>query len=77
MNRIQSLLSNPHTTWAGILAICLQIAQIWVPAEYEAKLDKTSVMLLGYASIMAADGKKAKDATTVTLPTDEPPTSTK
>lgn len=58
MNRIQSILANPHTTWAGLLAIGLQVAQIWAPTQYDAKLDKTSVLLLGYASLMATDAKK-------------------
>lgn len=67
MNRIQAVLANPHTTWAGLLAVALQVAQIWVPSSYDQKLDKTTALVLSYAAVMGSDAKKRRDG-----PADEP-----
>ena len=75
MNRIQCLLANPHTTWAGIVAALLQVAQIWAPSEYDQKLDKTTALVLSYAAIMAGDCRKKDDAPCVIEP-DKAPTKT-
>lgn len=77
MNRFQTLLVNPHTSFAGAIILCLQVAQIWLPEKYDAKLDKTSLLLAGYAGIMAADSKKGKNDPENPAVSNPPPAPTK
>lgn len=76
MNRLQSILANPHTTWAGITAALLQIAQIWAPSGYDQKLDKTTAIVLSYAAIMAGDARKREEHTVIVSDPSEAPTKT-
>lgn len=56
MNRLQIILSNPHTTWVGVIAAGCYVGQIWLP-QYKEQFHRTMEAALIYGTIMAGDGR--------------------
>jgi hypothetical protein len=77
MNKIQTILANKHTSYAGAAVFACEVFAIWFP-DYKDQLDATQGLLMAYGLLLAGDSKQHETKVTITANpprTDDTPTA--
>lgn len=69
MNRIQALLQNPHTTWAGVAYVVaklgVHLGVVWIPShadQFRRTAELIESVAVGWGFLLAGDAKPTTKA---------------